>query len=91
MELLRHGFILLLYSPGGYDFPRSLLCLHVSHQARVETSLLKVHNPYDSLPNLPGPVYAQRLGNNNMREDEESFRVPAPVESTLLLCVHYRR
>ena len=53
--------VLLLSSSGGPALPGSTLRLCVPHHDRVETSLPEVHPSCYLCPNLPGPMYAQRL------------------------------
>ena len=61
-----NGFVLLLSSSGGPALPVSTLCLRVTHQARIDISLLEVNPTCDNFPYLPDPKDAQRLCDNDM-------------------------
>ena len=46
----------------------------------MDTSILEVRPPCDSVPNLPVPAYAQRLSEDDVRKDEGYPGVTTPVE-----------
>ena len=84
MIALRSSLVLFLPAPGDPSLPGGPFHIGISCQACVETPLPEVHPPRDPFPDLPGPADAQRLWENDIGKEKESFGVPDPVKYPLI-------
>ena len=78
METPGHGVFLLRTAEGGPDLAGSSFRLGVPHQTIMLSPLPEVHAPGDPGPDLPGSTDAQRIGKNDVGEDEGSLGISTP-------------
>ena len=88
---LVYHLILLLSSTGGSALPGCPLCISISCQACVDTTLPWVHPPGDLGLDISGPMDTQRLCGDNVGKDEGTIRVLGPPEYLPSLRSQYGR